>query len=194
MRALSRELGFTSYTTYQHYETNFSGDYLPEAVARRFVAWYSRLGRAPDPILALVDPDARLRILTEPETEPTETPAISLTFEEATDRLGSSVSMSPNATQPTHRHTMIGDPMAPTILPGEDLMVDHADRVPSPGGIFVINDGISEIVRQVEYVPFSRPSMVRISPRNSAYETTVQSYDAIKGKIVGRVIAKIVRL
>jgi len=49
--------------------------------------------------------------------------------------------------------TVIGDSMEPTFRAGERLIVDTADRMPSPPGIFVIRDGNGLAINRVQIVP-----------------------------------------
>lgn len=84
--------------------------------------------------------------------------------------------------------TVYGDSMAPDFLPGERVMVDTSDRVPTPPGVFVIWDGFGLVVKRLEMVAYSDPAMVRLISRNKEYET--QEHPAETVHINGRVIGK----
>lgn len=79
--------------------------------------------------------------------------------------------------------------MAPELMPGETVLVDMADTVPSPPGIFVVADGLGHIIRRVAHVPHSKPAQVRISAVDAGYEALTMTLDG--AGIVGRVIAKL---
>jgi phage repressor protein C with HTH and peptisase S24 domain len=81
-----------------------------------------------------------------------------------------------------------GDSMEPTLLPGQRVMVDSADRTPSPPGIFVVWDGLGFVIKRVDLVPHSEPLRVRISSDNGRYEpyerTLNEAY--IQGRVIGQ--------
>lgn len=84
--------------------------------------------------------------------------------------------------------TVQGDSMEPTLFPGQRVMVDSADTVPSPPGIFVVWDGLGFVIKRVEPVAHADPPRVRISsdnPRYSAYERTLdEAY--VQGRVIGQ--------
>ena len=80
-----------------------------------------------------------------------------------------------------------GNSMEPTLWPGQRVMVDIEDKVPSPPGIFVVWDGLALVLKFVEVVPNSDPLKVRISSANKnfmAYERTLDEAH-INGRVVG---------
>lgn len=80
-----------------------------------------------------------------------------------------------------------GNSMEPTLWPGQRVMVDIEDKVPSPPGIFVVWDGLALVLKFVEVVPNSDPLRVRISSANKnfmAYERTLDEAH-INGRVVG---------
>lgn len=82
---------------------------------------------------------------------------------------------------------VIGDSMAPTLLPGQRVMVNIEDQTPSPPGIFVLWDGLGFVVKRLEFVAFSEPPRVKVmsdNPRYGAYERIIdEAY--IQGRVVG---------
>lgn len=84
--------------------------------------------------------------------------------------------------------TIIGDSMQPTYNPTERVMVDTGDLRPSPGGVFVVWDGLGFVVKRIEFLPHSEPPTVRIASDNPKYLT----YERVLGEayIQGRVIGK----
>lgn len=79
--------------------------------------------------------------------------------------------------------------MAPDFMPNEQVLVDLSDQKPSPPGVFIVSDGIGQIIRRCEYVPHSQPPQVKMSTVSGAFEArTVFLKDA---GILGRVIAKL---
>lgn len=87
---------------------------------------------------------------------------------------------------------VIGDSMAPTLLPGQRVLVDTNDVRPSPPGIFVVWDGMGLVLKRVEFVPHSDPPTVRILSDNARYP----AYERPVGEawIQGRVIGGWLRL
>lgn len=80
-----------------------------------------------------------------------------------------------------------GDAMAPTLMPGEKILVDTHDRNPSPPGLFVVWDGFGHVVQRIQFIPHSTPPRVRISSDNTRYEAYERPLDEafIEGRVVG---------
>lgn len=79
-----------------------------------------------------------------------------------------------------------GDSMEPTLRTGDRVMINTADKRPSPPGIFAVWDGFGVVVKRIEPIPNSDPPTLRIISDNgyhSAYERTVEEVS-----IIGRVI------
>lgn len=85
------------------------------------------------------------------------------------------------------------DPPKPTdINPGDKVLVNIADRRPSPPGLFVIFDGLGLIAKRLEFIAKSVPPRLRISSNNPVYapaELPMKDVD-----IQGRIVAKWQRL
>lgn len=81
-----------------------------------------------------------------------------------------------------------GDSMTPTFNPLDRIMVDTGDLLPSPGGIFVVWDGLGLVVKRVQLVPHSDPLRVKITsdnPRFDPYERMLgEAY--IQGRVIGK--------
>jgi len=84
--------------------------------------------------------------------------------------------------------TVYGDSMAPDFLPGERVMVDISDRLPSPPGVFVVWDGFALIIKRLEMIPYSDPPKLRAKSSNKEYETfeLELSEITINGRVVGK--------
>ena len=82
--------------------------------------------------------------------------------------------------------TCEGDSMTPTLMSGDQVMIDVDDRNPARGGIFALHDGDTLVVKRVETIPMSDPPMVRLISDNTFHN----SYDVLaeQAKIVGRVV------
>ncbi len=79
-----------------------------------------------------------------------------------------------------------GDSMEPTLRTGDRVMINTADKRPSPPGIFAVWDGFGVVVKRIEPIPNSDPPTLRIISDNSyhgAYERTIEEVN-----IIGRVI------
>src|SRR5208282_3113211 len=84
--------------------------------------------------------------------------------------------------------TVIGDSMEPTLRAGQRLLIDTADRMPSPPGIFVLRDGHGLAINRIQIVSQSHPVRVKISCENSKYEpheSTLENAD-IQGRAIGQ--------
>lgn len=81
-----------------------------------------------------------------------------------------------------------GDSMMPTFNPLDRIMVDTGDTLPSPGGIFVVWDGLGFVLKRVQLVPHSEPLRVKITSDNPQFDP----YERVIGEayIQGRVIGK----
>ncbi len=85
------------------------------------------------------------------------------------------------------------DPPKPTdVNPGDKVLVNIADKRPSPPGLFVVFDGLGLIAKRIEYIARSNPPRLRISSNNPVYppaESPMKDVD-----IQGRIVAKWQRL
>jgi phage repressor protein C with HTH and peptisase S24 domain len=81
-----------------------------------------------------------------------------------------------------------GDSMAPTYNPVDRILVDTGDTVPSPGGVFVVWDGLGLVVKRVQVKPHSEPITVRIFSDNPKYEPyeRVLSEAYVQGRVIGK--------
>lgn len=84
--------------------------------------------------------------------------------------------------------TVYGTSMSPDYQPGDRVMVDTEDRLPSPAGTFALWDGFGLVIKYVEMVPYSEPPMVRLISVNKAFQT--YELPAADVTINGRVIGK----
>lgn len=82
--------------------------------------------------------------------------------------------------------TIDGDSMEPLLSSGDRILVDTAQRVPVPPGIFVIWDGMGLVAKRVEHTPQSDPPMVVIKSVNPEYQTYERPAEDVR--IIGRVI------
>jgi phage repressor protein C with HTH and peptisase S24 domain len=85
-----------------------------------------------------------------------------------------------------HIITIDGDSMEPLLSSGDRILIDTAQRVPVPPGIFVIWDGMGIVAKRVEHVPHSEPTKIVIKSINPEYQTYER--DAEEVNIIGRVI------
>jgi phage repressor protein C with HTH and peptisase S24 domain len=84
--------------------------------------------------------------------------------------------------------TAVGDSMSPTIAPGDKILVDTTQRVPSPPGIFAVWDGPGLALKRVEFLPHSDPPAVRLAMDNGKYSVFEVPVATLKiwGRVVGR--------
>ena len=85
--------------------------------------------------------------------------------------------------------TAKGESNKPRILPGDKLMVDTTDLLPSPSGMFAVWDGFGLVVKLLEMVPFSAPPRVKARSINpdfpDIWEFALED-EAIRGRVIGR--------
>jgi phage repressor protein C with HTH and peptisase S24 domain len=85
--------------------------------------------------------------------------------------------------------SMISDPPKRRDLePGDKVVVNIADRVPSPPGIFVLHDGLGLIAKRL----YHDEGKVVVASNNNAYPT--KTYDLADVNILGRVVGRWERL
>jgi transcriptional regulator with XRE-family HTH domain len=81
-----------------------------------------------------------------------------------------------------------GDAMMPDFLPGDRVIVDISDTVPTPAGVFIVWDGIGHSLRRCAIRPGSKPPVLTLSTGRGNYETHEMLFrDSVIG---GCVIAK----
>lgn len=81
-----------------------------------------------------------------------------------------------------------GDSMLPDFRPGERIMVDLTDRLPTPPGVFLLWDGFGLVLKRLEMVPYSSPARLRVVSTNSSYEPHELPAETvrIKGRVIGK--------
>ena len=82
--------------------------------------------------------------------------------------------------------TIDGDSMEPLLASGDRVLVDTAQRVPAPPGIFVIWDGLGIVAKRIEHIPTAEPSRIVIKSVNPLYGDYERPTEEVN--IVGRVI------
>lgn len=83
-------------------------------------------------------------------------------------------------------------PKATDVNPGDKVLVNVADRRPSPPGLFVVFDGLGLVAKRLEYIAKSKPPVVRVSSNNTVYTPTEMPIEELS--IQGRIVAKWQRL
>ncbi|QNT78398.1 XRE family transcriptional regulator [Entomobacter blattae] len=85
-----------------------------------------------------------------------------------------------------------GDSMEPDYYSGEKVLVDLSKNIPSPPGIYAIWDGYTVILKRLEIILSSDPTVVKISSINPAYSSYNKKLDeiTIKGRVIGKWVWK----
>lgn len=91
-----------------------------------------------------------------------------------------------------HVITVEGNSMEPELYAGDKVIVDSTRKSPTPPGIFVLNDGIGLVVKQLEHIPKTDPPRVEIKSANKDYRADEATAEEIN--IIGRVIGVIRRV
>ncbi len=81
---------------------------------------------------------------------------------------------------------VIGDSMHPTLQSGDRVMVNTADKNPSPPGVFALWDGYGIVVKRIERVPRSDPPEIKVISDNTHHSE--YSLTADEANIIGRVV------
>lgn len=80
--------------------------------------------------------------------------------------------------------TIDGDSMEPVLMSGDKVLVDLSRTVPSPPGIFVLDDGMGLLAKQLERLPNTERLSIRsANPRYDSYERPAEEVT-----IIGRVV------
>jgi transcriptional regulator with XRE-family HTH domain len=83
---------------------------------------------------------------------------------------------------------VLGDSMAPDFTSGDRVLINIADKTPSPPGIFLLWDGAGFVLRRCELRPNAKPPRIVMHARNPAYgsqETSMKDV-IIAGRVLGR--------
>jgi hypothetical protein len=211
IRQVAEALGMEHGSSYQHYEDRFKKPLLPLDLILRLVPIFAPRGVEPTELFALAGVDGSgQRPL--PSVARPEVAAPMMRIEEL-DVRASAGSGSSGLTDESTRTvaawqipneivrgyttapaaelriiTVLGDSMEPTLLPGQRLLVDTADRRPSPPGVFVVWDGLGLVVKRVQLLPHTEPPRVKITSDNQNYEPYERTLDEayIQGRVIGQ--------
>jgi len=209
IREVAHALGMEYGSSYQHYEDRFKKPFLPLDLVMRLIPILGRGGVHPKDIYALagLDGSGELPLPSGISNDANQIEDGRLRIEEIDLRSATSLTSDSNKPVTTWNLpnsflqgysgasskelrivTVIGDSMEPTLRSGQRLLIDIADRMPSPPGIFVLRDGRGFSINRVQIVPQSQPMRVKISCENSkyeAYESTLEKAD-IQGRVIGQ--------
>jgi hypothetical protein len=209
IREVAHALGMEYGSSYQHYEDRFKKPFLPLDLVMRLIPIFGKAGVHPKDLYALggVDGSGELPIPSGNFTDSDQIEDGRLRIEEidlktATSLTGKSAKPATTWNLPSsflqgystasskelRIVTVVGDSMEPTLRSGQRLLVDTADRMPSPPGIFVLRDGHGLTIKRVQIVPKSEPVRIRISCENSKYEAHENNLENtdIQGRIIGQ--------
>lgn len=81
-----------------------------------------------------------------------------------------------------------GDSMVPDFRPGERVLVNTDDRLPSPPGVFIVWDGFGLVIKRLEVIPYSEPATVRLISANADYAVYERPLAdvTVNGRVIGR--------
>ncbi len=87
----------------------------------------------------------------------------------------------------------IGDSMEPRVINGDIALIDTAQQIPSPPGIFALWDGYGLTLKRLEIVPNSDPPVVRLIPanRDGGYQPYERELSEVN--IIGRMVARVTK-
>jgi hypothetical protein len=209
IRNVSHALGMKYASSYQHYEDRYKRPFLPLDLVLKLIPILGKGGIPPKDIYALggVDGSGELSTSSGQYLDSIQIEDGRLRIEEIDLKTATSLTGKhdksvttwnlPNSFLQGYSNvsskelrfvTVIGDSMEPTLRAGQRLLVDTADRVPSPPGIFVLRDGNGLAINRVQIVQKSQPVRIKISCDNSKYETHESALDKtdIQGRIIGQ--------
>ena len=72
--------------------------------------------------------------------------------------------------------------------PGERVLVNTDDRLPSPPGVFIVWDGFGLVIKRLEVIPYSDPATVRLISANADYAVYERPLEdvTVNGRVIGR--------
>jgi hypothetical protein len=203
IREVAHALGMENGSSYQHYEDRFRKPFLPLDLTQRLIPIFANKGVEAAELFALAGMDgaraaakgaAPAGMLRIDELDVRASAGDGLTGESekviAAWQLPSEVVRYHSSAPASELRfiTVLGDSMEPTLQPGQRVLVDTGDRVPTPPGIFVVWDGLGLVVKRVQALAHSEPMRVRISSDNPKYEgyerTLAEAY--IQGRVIGQ--------
>lgn len=79
-----------------------------------------------------------------------------------------------------------GDSMEPTLRPGDRVMINTADRRPSPPGLFALWDGFGVVVKRIEPIMDDDEPRLRILSDNQHHSAFTRAPDEVN--LIGRVV------
>lgn len=95
----------------------------------------------------------------------------------------------PGSIKAVHIVECEGDSMEPRIRDGDFVFIDTGRRMPSPPGIFALNDGFGQTLKRLELIPNSEPPRVMIIPENPRHQTYERNLDEVA--IIGRYLCRL---
>jgi transcriptional regulator with XRE-family HTH domain len=209
IRQVAEALGMEHGSSYQHYEDRFKKPLLPLELVLKLVPIFEPKGIDPGDLFALAGVDGTgQRPL--PSLARSAAAAHMLRIEELDVRASAGSGLADTAAARTVGEwqipselvrayttapaaelriiTVLGDSMEPLLTPGQRVLVDLADRRPSPPGIFVVWDGLGLVVKRVQLLAHTDPPRVKITSDNPNYEpyhrTLEEAY--IQGRVIGQ--------
>jgi transcriptional regulator with XRE-family HTH domain len=211
IRQVAQALGMEHGSSYQHYEDRYKRVHLPLDLVMRLVPIFEPTGIDPAELFALAGVDGSGH-------RPLQTPAASsdeaisgrmLQIDELDVRAGAGSGLMAErekivahwqvpsgvvrgySTAPAEELriiTVMGDSMEPTLQPGQRVLVDTGDRMPSPPGVFVVWDGLGLVVKRLQVLPHSDPPRVKITSDNTKYDSYERTIEEayIQGRVIGQ--------
>lgn len=82
-----------------------------------------------------------------------------------------------------------GDSMDPRIRDGDFVFIDTSRRVPSPPGIFALNDGYGQTLKRIEIIPNTDPPRVKVIPENKSHTSYEMLLEEVR--IIGRYVCRL---
>jgi hypothetical protein len=208
IRQVAEALGMEHGSSYQHYEDRFKKPLLPLELVLKLVPIFEPRGVDPADLFALAGVDGTgQRPL--PSLARSAASAHMLRIEELDVRASAGSGLTDSAARTVGEWqipselvrayttapaaelriiTVLGDSMEPLLTPGQRVLVDLADRRPSPPGIFVVWDGLGLVVKRVQLLPHTDPPCVKITSDNPNYEPYQRTLDEayIQGRVIGQ--------
>ena len=201
IREVAHALGMEHGSSYQHYEDRFRKAHLPLDLMRKLMPIFAKGGVEAAELLALAGVDAHSagtggdgNMLRIEELDVRASAGAGLVGGEerivaqwqVPTEIVRGYSTAPAAE--LRIITVMGDSMEPALLPGQRVLVDTGDRLPSPPGIFVVWDGLGLVVKRIQVLPHSEPTRVKITSDNVKYDPYERTLDEayIQGRVIGQ--------